>query len=476
MIILGLILSLSLFGCGETGGNGGGDEQFPKTDEQGLLYNLLDDGTLSVSCSDALNMKRISIPTAIFGHAVTVISEDAFNASVYDVSFEEIVIPAGVRSIGKNAFNGNERLSRVYIDDVGSWCSVRFGNVFSNPLCYADVLYVDGEAATSVVIPEGVTGISDYAFSYYSGLTDLVISDSVKSIGNFAFANCTSLVTVYVGSGLERVGNDVFANCNSIREFINNSNLNLTEGLVNIRNTVKFDNKGALMLSHAGLAGIEVANTLQSFNSAGRRTYYGIETDIRRTKDGYYVCFHDATLESKAGINKAIEEMTLEEVRAVRLYERDGSVGRDNLCIPTLEEYVEICMQYEKRCVVELKPRFSEEHVGEIVEIIRDMGYLENTEFISFYFENLQYVRNYAPEAQVACTITDPTEENILKVTGAGFDVLISINIITKDFVDRVHSLGAIVTCYTVDDAEKAAEVIGYGVDRIITNKLEGLN
>ena len=185
---------------------------------------------------------------------------------------------------------------------------------------------------------------------------------------------------------------------------------------------------------------------------------------------------YDATLESKAGINKAIEEMTLEEVRAVRLYERDGSVGRDDLCIPTLEEYVMICMQYGKKCVVELKPRFSEEHVGEIVEIIRETGYLENTEFISFYFENLQYVRRYAPNAQVGCTITDPTEENIRKVTEAGFDVLISINIVTKEFVDRVHSVGAIVTCYTIDDASKATDVIGYGVDRIITNKLEGLN
>ena len=41
--------------------------------------------------------------------------------------------------------------------------------------------------------------------------------------------------------------------------------------------------------SHAGLAGIEVANTEAAFLAAAKRSYYGIETDVRKTKDGYYV-------------------------------------------------------------------------------------------------------------------------------------------------------------------------------------------
>ncbi len=46
---------------------------------------------------------------------------------------------------------------------------------------------------TEVMIPKGVTGIGNYAFSGCSSLTSVVIPDSVKEIGAGAFAGCTSL-------------------------------------------------------------------------------------------------------------------------------------------------------------------------------------------------------------------------------------------------------------------------------------------
>src|SRR5215472_17069302 len=45
---------------------------------------------------------------------------------------------------------------------------------------------------TSVIIPNSVTSIGDYAFRYCSGLTNVTIPDSVTSIGQTAFAFCTN--------------------------------------------------------------------------------------------------------------------------------------------------------------------------------------------------------------------------------------------------------------------------------------------
>jgi len=51
---------------------------------------------------------------------------------------------------------------------------------------------------TEVVIPDGVTSISDHAFSDCKNLTSITIPESVKSIGYGAFSGCTSLTQIAV--------------------------------------------------------------------------------------------------------------------------------------------------------------------------------------------------------------------------------------------------------------------------------------
>ena len=51
---------------------------------------------------------------------------------------------------------------------------------------------------TSVVIPDSVTSIGNYAFGYCSSLTSVVIPDSVTSIGAGAFSSCESLTSISV--------------------------------------------------------------------------------------------------------------------------------------------------------------------------------------------------------------------------------------------------------------------------------------
>ena len=46
------------------------------------------------------------------------------------------------------------------------------------------------------MIPEGVTGIGDYAFFRCNGLTSVTIGQSVKTIGQDAFKNTSSIETV----------------------------------------------------------------------------------------------------------------------------------------------------------------------------------------------------------------------------------------------------------------------------------------
>ena len=55
---------------------------------------------------------------------------------------------------------------------------------------------LDPTALTSVTIPDSVTSIGIWAFSYCTSLTSVTIPDSVTSIEGWAFSNCTSLTSV----------------------------------------------------------------------------------------------------------------------------------------------------------------------------------------------------------------------------------------------------------------------------------------
>lgn len=74
----------------------------------------------------------------------------------------------------------------------------------------------------NVVIPEKVvynekiytvTGISDYAFKYCSGLTSVTIPNSVTRIGKEAFYWCIHMTSVTIPSSVTKIGKYAFYNC-----------------------------------------------------------------------------------------------------------------------------------------------------------------------------------------------------------------------------------------------------------------------
>ncbi len=60
-------------------------------------------------------------------------------------------------------------------------------------------------------------------------------------------------------------------------------------------------------------------NSLPAFRQAAGEGY-GIELDVRLSKDGKVVVFHDDTLDRVCGVHARVDELTWDELRALRLY------------------------------------------------------------------------------------------------------------------------------------------------------------
>ena len=154
-----------------------------------------------------------SLTSVTIPESVTSIGDSAF---YYCDSLTSITIPDSVTSIGDYAFYECHSLRSVYITDIAAWCNISFGDYYSNTLRYGANLYLNNELVTDLIIPDIVTSIGDYAFSYCRSLTSVTIPDSVTSIGDYAFYTCESLTSVAIGNGVTSIGSYAFYSCDSL--------------------------------------------------------------------------------------------------------------------------------------------------------------------------------------------------------------------------------------------------------------------
>ena len=88
-------------------------------------------------------------------------------------------------------------------------------------------------------------------------------------------------------------------------------------------------------LAHRGLHGEGAAeNSMTAFRRA-KEAGFGVELDVRLSKDGELVVFHDDTLTRVAGVEGRVDELTLAELRECRLSGTDDT-------IPTLREVFDL--------------------------------------------------------------------------------------------------------------------------------------
>ena len=121
-------------------------------------------------------------------------------------SLKSLVIPDSVTNIGDYAFWGCSDLADIVIPD--------------GVTSIGDYAFEGCESLRSVVIPDGVTSIGDYVFSGCRSLTDIVIPNSVTSIRDGAFFCCSDLADIVIPDGITSIGDRAFMGCSSLSSLV----------------------------------------------------------------------------------------------------------------------------------------------------------------------------------------------------------------------------------------------------------------
>ena len=129
----------------------------------------------------------------------------------------EVRIEAGVTSVGANAFNDVDKLTKVslpkgiVLEEFAFYNSGLTELVLPENAVLEGRMVFDGTPVTSVTVP-GTARLSDYAFQGCDQLTELILGEGLEVIANGAFRNCSALETVTVPSTVTLIETIAFEN------------------------------------------------------------------------------------------------------------------------------------------------------------------------------------------------------------------------------------------------------------------------
>lgn len=217
----------------------------------------------------------------------------------------------------------------------------------------------------------------------------------------------------------------------------------------------------AKIIAHRAGGSEAPENTVKGINTAYKLGAYGSEIDIQRTSDGYYVVNHDNDFERVAGVNKKPSEMTLAEVKKLKV---DGEP------IATLEEMLDASKDHVI-LFVELKGETADNKMADdAVRIIKEKGMEEQAVLISLKYDILEYIEQKYPEMDTGYLAFF----SFGKTEDMPFDYLaLEEEISTESTIEAIHEQNKKIMVWTVNDNDNIKKFLDSGADAIITDEVK---
>ena len=187
------------------------------------------------------------------------------------------------------------------------------------------------------------------------------------------------------------------------------------------------------------------------------------------TKDGIPVIHHDGNLQRLAGVNKSVNDYTLEELKKVELKKGDKT---DH--IATLQEMMD-AGRGKIKLLIELKASGGEKEqlVDTVIQTIRDNHYENDCIIMSLDYELVSMVKEKYSSLTVGyClfgNIGDLSTESLLDLN-VDF-LVIEEGVVSQNFTAKCRQAWLPVFVWTVDDENRMEKYLEMGINGIITDK-----
>jgi glycerophosphoryl diester phosphodiesterase len=222
---------------------------------------------------------------------------------------------------------------------------------------------------------------------------------------------------------------------------------------------------GPWLVAHRGGGGLAPENTLAAFDLAVQLGADALEIDVRRTRDGEVVIFHDEETSRLTGRPGTIEARTLDEVGALdagACFTSDGGATFPfrgaGLAVPTLAQALAQVLTSagaEPRACVGSFHDLQAERLGTL----------------------LPGCARYLPERAATCHVLAAKAGASGDGCPGGYQLASlphrvgDLTVVDRAVVDYFHARGLPVHVWTVDDPAEQRALLELGVDGIVTDR-----
>jgi glycerophosphoryl diester phosphodiesterase len=229
-----------------------------------------------------------------------------------------------------------------------------------------------------------------------------------------------------------------------------------------------------IAFAHRGAAADGLENSMAAFEAAVRLGYRYLETDVRATRDGVPVVFHDATLDRLTGRPGRVADLTWSELSRLRIHGRQPVPRLDDL----IDAWPDVRLNLDVKASNAIAP---------LVAALRRTGSVDRVCVGSFSDQRLARVR--ALVGPRLCTSLGPRAALALRVVslvGSGRAVADGgvacaqvpsragrVVVLDGRFVVAAHGRGLQVHAWTINSRAEMLRLLALGVDGIMTDRAE---
>lgn len=222
-----------------------------------------------------------------------------------------------------------------------------------------------------------------------------------------------------------------------------------------------------LVISHRGVSnGNGVQNTVESLEKTAQLKPDLVEMDVQETKDGQFVMMHDANLKSLAGLNVTPQDLTLDELKQLDIFENGYQTK-----ISSFDDYLNRANQLNQKLLIEIKTsrKDSAQMMDHFLERYGAKIKVYGHQMQSLDYHVIEKVTQYDKEIPVYFIL--PYNSVFPRTNATGYTMEYST--LDEYFVTKLWNTKQKLYVWTINSSESFDKSLRLGVDGMITDDLE---
>ena len=221
------------------------------------------------------------------------------------------------------------------------------------------------------------------------------------------------------------------------------------------------------VISHRGVSNANgVQNTVESLEKTAQLKPDLVEMDVQETKDGQFVMMHDANLRSLAGLNVTPQDLTLEELKQIDIFENGYQTK-----ISSFDDYLNRANQLNQKLLIEIKTskNDSAQMMDHFLERYGAKIKVYGHQMQSLDYHVIEKVIQYDKEIPVYFIL--PYNSVFPRTNATGYTMEYST--LDEYFVTKLWNTEQKLYVWTINGSESFNKSLHLGVDGMITDNLE---